>query len=195
MDQDSQRNLKILTEIAQSASVTQRGLSKNLGMALGLTNMYLKRLVHKGYIKITTIPPNRLRYLLTPKGIAQKTRLTYEYMSFSLVLYRETRESLREALESALRSDLKKVALYGTGEAAELAYLTLRELGLEPVGIFASAEKNFLGLPVCSPGLLLDAEVDRVIVASFEPMDGELTELIEMGLPREKLIFLGPEQR
>src|SRR3990172_1243000 len=138
MDQSSQRDLKILTEIAQSQNVTQRGLSQNLGIALGLTNLYLKRLVRKGYVKITTIPPNRLKYLITPQGIAQKTRLTYEYMSFSLVLYRETRQALREALQPLVEQGLRRIALYGAGEAAELAYLTLREFGLQPVAVYSN---------------------------------------------------------
>ena len=97
MDQASQRDLRILREISESQDITQRGLAKTLGIALGLTNLYLKRLARKGYIKISTIPPNRLKYLLTPQGIAEKSRLTYEYISFSLVLYRQTRQQLREA--------------------------------------------------------------------------------------------------
>lgn len=77
MDQVSQLDLKILTEIAERKDVTQRSLSFSLGIALGLTNLYLKRLTRKGYIKLTTIPPNRIKYLSTPKGITQKTRLTF----------------------------------------------------------------------------------------------------------------------
>lgn len=194
MDQASQRDLKILTEISERDNVTQRGLSKNLGIALGLTNLYLKRLARKGYIKITTMPPNRLRYFLTPRGIARKTRLTYEYMAFSLVLYRQTRETLRAALLPLRKDGLKRVAIYGVGEAAELAYLTLKELGLEPIGVFADIERAaFLDLPVQPTKALLDAEVDRVIVAAFDSVDGQLTDVIRLGLPREKLIFLGPQ--
>ena len=73
MDQVSQRDLKILTEISERQDITQRGLSKSLG----LTHLYLKGLARKGYIKITTIPPNRLKYLLTPQGLSEKSRLTY----------------------------------------------------------------------------------------------------------------------
>src|SRR5256712_8153017 len=103
MDQAAQRELKILTEISDGGDVTQRRLARSLGIALGLTNLYLKRLARKGYIKITTIPPNRLKYLVTPRGIKEKTRLTYEYMSFSLLLYRQTRDRLREAIRPVAR--------------------------------------------------------------------------------------------
>lgn len=191
MDQTSQRDLKILTEIAERQNITQRGLSRSLGIALGLTNLYLKRLVRKGYIKITTIPPNRLKYLLTPQGIAEKSRLTYEYVTLSLALYRETRQKLRDALQPVVGDGFTRVALYGTGEACELAYLTLRETGLEPVGVYADkGDGSFLGLPVLPRGALGACAPDRVIVASFVRLpEAELAELLRL-VAIEKLIFL-----
>ncbi len=194
MNHASQRDLKILTEIAERADVTQRGLSQSLGIALGLTNLYLKRLARKGYIKMTTLPAHRLKYLVTPKGLAQKTRLTYEYMSFSLSLYRETRQRLREALHPVISGGLKRVALCGTGEAAELAYLTLKEIGLDPIAVFAdTGESTFLDLPVRPIRELLDVDVDRVIVVMFSAGDRPVEQVKWLGLPREKLIVLGSE--
>ncbi len=52
----------------RGGSVTQRNLAKKLGIALGLTNLYLKRLARKGYIKLKTVPPKRIKYYLTLKG-------------------------------------------------------------------------------------------------------------------------------
>lgn len=194
MDQASQRDLKILTEIAERSDVTQRGLSQSLGIALGLTNLYLKRLARKGFIKITSIPAHRVRYLVTPKGVAQKTRLTYEYMSFSLALYRETRQRLREALHPMVGNGLKRVALCGTGEAAELAYLTLKEVGLEPVAVFTDAgPSTFFDLPVRPIHELAQADIDRVIVAQFADGSRAVEQLKALGVPREKLIVLGSE--
>jgi DNA-binding MarR family transcriptional regulator len=191
MDRVAQRDLKILTAIGAEQRVTQRGLAKNLGVALGLTNLYLKRLARKGFIKITTIPPNRIGYLLTPQGFAEKTRLTYEYLSHSLQLYRGTRDALREALRPLAADASKRVALYGSGEAAELAYLTLREMGVDPVVVFAdSGQAEFLGIPVRSTADV-DDSLDRVIVAAFGPTDPARLEALVGRVPREKLIFLG----
>ena len=193
MDQASQRHLKILTEVSERDDVTQRDLADSLGIALGLTNLYLKRLARKGYIKVTTIPRNRLRYLLTPKGLAQKSRLTYEYLRFSLVLYRQTREQLRAALGNHALAQSERIALLGTGEAAELAYLTLREPGVEPVAVYGDDERqSFLGMPVQPQAAMARGEFDRVIVASFiattEKQRADLTRLV----PRSKLVFLRP---
>ena len=84
MDLQGQRDLQLLNEVERDSHVTQRSLATKLGVALGLTNLYLKRLAHKGYIKITTIPSNRITYLLTPRGMTEKSRLTYAYMQYSL---------------------------------------------------------------------------------------------------------------
>lgn len=191
LKQGAQRDLRILNEIAQRGDVTQRGLSKSLGIALGLTNLYLKRLARKGYIKITTIPSNRVKYLLTPQGIAEKSRLTYEYMSFSLVLYGQTRRALRDSLAPLIAENHKRFALYGTGEAAELAYLTLREVGLEPVAVYGDgSQATFLGLPVFRTEELTAAPVDRVIVASFGPTSEAEQANLARFVSQEKLIFL-----
>src|SRR5262247_1007614 len=156
------RDLEILTAVDEGGAFTQRALAQRLGVALGLTNLYLKRLSRKGYLKIVEFPRKpatrkRLRYLLTPKGIAEKTRLTYEHMSYALNLYRRTRETLRQTLAELTPAGAKRIALYGTGDAAELAYLTLKEFGLEPVAVFArDAGADFLGFPV-QPLRALDA--------------------------------------
>src|SRR5437016_1544282 len=109
MDIQSQRDLQLLNEVEQDASVTQRSLAKKLGVALGLTNLYLKRLARKGYIKITTIPRNRIKYLLTPRGMAEKSRLTFLYMQYSLSYYRDMRQRLKDVLSGLSSVGAKKV--------------------------------------------------------------------------------------
>src|SRR5438132_12965994 len=118
MDIQSQRDLQLLNEVERNAAVTQRSLSKNLGVALGLTNLYLKRLALKGYIKITTIPRNRIKYLLTPRGVAEKTRLTYLYMQYSLSYYRDMRRRLKVVLTGLASAGSKLIVIWVTGELA-----------------------------------------------------------------------------
>lgn len=193
MEREAQRDLEILRAIAQGEPVTQRSLAQKLGIALGLTNLYLKRLARKGYIKVTTIPPNRIKYLLTPRGITEKTRLTFAYMEYSLQLYRETRKALRESLGPLARQGHGRVVLYGTGEAAELAYLTLREVGIELTAVVDGNSKGgtFLGLPVVDlPDLPLEG-VDLIIVATFGSADEIIRALTEKGISRETIVLLG----
>jgi DNA-binding MarR family transcriptional regulator len=198
MERQGQRELEILTAIGEGRPLTQRDLSQRLGVALGLTNLYLKRLARKGLIKITEFPRKpgtrqRLQYVLTAQGFAQKTRLSYAYIVHSLDLYRRAREALRERLGLLSDGGVKRVALYGTGEAAELAYLTLREFGLEPVGIFArEAGGQFLGFTVRPLSELSETEPDGVVLATFEPPEPQVVELAQLGFPPSKVLTLFP---
>jgi DNA-binding MarR family transcriptional regulator len=201
MPRQHEHNLAILTAIGEQQSLTQRLLAERLGVALGLTNLYLKRLVTKGYVKVTDFPAKpsarkRLRYLLTAKGLSEKTRLTYEYMHRSLDLYRLTRDALREALVHLPRSGVRRVALYGRGEAAELAYLTLREIGLEPVAVFAPEPGGaFLGIPVRDVRELAPDDIDVVVVATFDKPKLHVPALLALGIPERKLLMLQPPRR
>ena len=196
MERHCERDLEILTAIGEGAPLTQRALARRLGVALGLTNLYLKRLTKKGYIKIVDFPRKpaaraRLRYLLTPRGIAEKSRLTYEYVSYSLGLYRRTRATLRETLGQHLDSGVKRVAIYGVGEAAELAYVTLRELGVEPVAIVGpQGHARFLGLPVVALDEVAEDRLDAVVVATLDRPEPWIAELVRRGFLREKLVTL-----
>jgi DNA-binding MarR family transcriptional regulator len=187
----SRRELEILNSIAEGCSVSQRALAARLGIALGLANLYIKRLARKGYIKVTTIPPNRIKYLVTPRGVAQKTRLTYEYMRYSLALYRDARRTLRESLSQVAQNGAKRLALYGTGEAAELAYLTLKELGLEPVVVLDRMPGGrFLGQPVQGVADLSPGDYDYVVVATLDATEPILAELRARGIAPAKLVPL-----
>ena len=196
MTRRTERELEILAAVAEGIPLTQRALAQRLGVALGLANLYLKRLAKKGLIKIVEFPRKpaarkRLRYLLTPKGIAEKTRLTYDHAAYALNLYRRTRQTLREALNRLPANGLKRIALYGTGEAAELAYLTLKEFGIEPLGIFARQPgEHFLGFPVRAVGDLAGEEFDCLVLATFDRPEPHVAELKQLGIPAERILTL-----
>jgi hypothetical protein len=194
MDLEAHRDLKLLEAVEQDSHVTQRGLARQLGIALGLANIYLKRLMVKGYIKVSNVQPNRLSYLITPRGVAEKARLTYEFMDYSLHLYKEVRQHLREVLQECSAAE-RRVAIYGRGEAAELAYLSLKESGLEPVAIFdAEGGHTFLGMPVRAIADHGEVDYDLLIIASLEPSTAQhLDTVIRHGVARDKVFPLRRE--
>ena len=194
MDIEAHRDLQLLEAVEQDARVTQRTLATKLGIALGLTNIYLKRLVRKGYIKCVNVQSNRISYLITPRGIVEKARLTYEFMDYSLHLYAGVRRRLRTVFQ-ACGADGQRVAIFGRGEAAELAYLSLKEAGLEPVAIFdGEAGPEFLGMPVRAIRDHAAVEYDIIIVATLERSAQQLvTVLLDNGVPRDKLLPLRQE--
>jgi DNA-binding MarR family transcriptional regulator len=182
------RNLHALEAIADNDHITQRALANRLGIALGLANIYLKRLVRKGYVKCVHIQSNRLRYLLTPKGIAEKTRLTYEFMQYSLDLYGQVRLQLRTMLEPYAIENRKRVAVYGTGEAAELTYLSVTELGLELVAVFdGTGGGKFLGQPVRHIDTHHQIAFDLLLIASLDHSEPLVERLVELGIDRERV--------
>src|SRR5919198_4503074 len=117
MDIEDRRDLRLLEAVEEDSRVTQRGLATKLGIALGLTNLYLKRLVRKGYIKCVNVQSNRISYLITPRGIAEKARLTYEFIDYSLHLYGEVRQHLRTMLHECAVSGRRGGGFWGGGGA------------------------------------------------------------------------------
>ena len=193
MDIEAHRDLQLLEAVEQDARITQRTLSTKLGIALGLTNIYLKRLVRKGYIKCVNVQSNRISYLITPRGIAEKARLTYEFMDYSLHLYGEVRQHLREAMQDCA-AEGKRVAIFGSGEAAELAYLSLKESGMEPVAIFdQDGGRVFLGMPVRPIDEHASVDYDLMIVATLDRSGQGAADLQRVGVPRDKQFPLRKE--
>jgi hypothetical protein len=190
LDIEAHRDLKLLEAVEEDSRVTQRTLATKLGIALGLTNIYLKRLVRKGYIKCVNVQSNRISYLITPRGIVEKARLTYQFLDYSLHLYGEVRHHLRGVLQECAAAG-RRVAIYGRGEAAELAYLSLKESGLEPVAIFdGDGGQEFLGMPVRAVREHGDVIYDLMIVATLDRPEPQLAVLVNLGVPKEKLFPL-----
>ena len=190
MDVESRRDLQLLEALERESTITQRTLATRLGIALGLTNLYLKRLIRKGYVKCVTVSPNRLVYSLTPKGMSRKARLTYEFMKYSLDFYRDARQLLRRSLGHAVAQQ-QRVAIYGTGDAAELVFLLLRDLGLELVAVFGpEAEGRFLGFPVQPIADHAGVPYDVLVVTMLERPAGTLKLLRQAGVPDGKLLML-----
>src|SRR4051794_36833999 len=190
MDIEAHRDLKLLEAVERDSRVTQRSLATTLGIALGLTNVYLKRLVRKGYIKCVNVQSNRITYLITPRGIAEKVRLTYEFMDYSLHLYGEVRQHLRAVIQECAAAG-RRVAIFGSGEAAELSYLSLKEFGLEPLAIFeVEGGREFLGMPIRPISEHGDVAYDLMIVATLESSGQQIANLIRDGVPKEKLFPL-----
>jgi DNA-binding MarR family transcriptional regulator len=105
--------LGVLNVVERDSQISQRLISRELGVALGLANAYLKRCVRKGFIKISQVPKRRYAYYLTPQGFAEKARLTGEYLSVSLSFFRTAREQMSELLAGCAADGYHRVALAG----------------------------------------------------------------------------------
>jgi DNA-binding MarR family transcriptional regulator len=126
-----EHELRILQEIERNPDTTQASLAAQLGVAVGSINWYVKRLVNKGYIKVTHLQRRKLHYFLTPSGLALKVKLTRGYMDVSLRTYRELRRAAQQALSEVRRDGYAQVRIEGDDEAAEILRLTCLEQGIQ----------------------------------------------------------------
>ena len=121
--------LRILEHIERDPEVTQAHLAAQLGVAVGSVNWYLKRLIAKGFVKVTHLRRRRLRYLITPQGIGEKARLTLSFMEVSLQVYRQIRHQSRALLAQVRTRGYQRVRVLGDGDVAEIIRLTCLEQG------------------------------------------------------------------
>lgn len=122
--------LGLLEELAQDPDTTQSTLAARLGVAVGTVNWYLKRLVAKGYVKVKRAERRKLRYILTPEGLALRARLTVNYVENSMALYRRVREQSRRLLAEAQAGGARAVRIMGDGDIADVCRLTCLEQGM-----------------------------------------------------------------
>lgn len=189
---DSVHLFRILDEVGKNGEVTQRCLSQRLGVALGLTNLYVRRLAKRGLIKVINLKPNRLRYELTPSGIAQKTTMAFQSIQESYVFYREARRTLTATFEAMKRSGVRSVVLFGATDLAEIALLSLQEADLVLVGVVSRQheDKSLCGRPVLPPESLLGSHFDRVVIVDPE-RDAAVKRLSDLGITRSRVVMVG----
>jgi DNA-binding MarR family transcriptional regulator len=166
-EQETEITLGVLDAVQANASVTQRSVAQELGIALGLANAYLKRCIKKGLIKVQQMPPNRYAYYLTPQGITEKSRLTAEYLTSSFTFFRRARAQMEELLAGCAARGWRRVALIGASELAEIAALCNAEHTLDLVVVEPKTDRvRYAGLEVVAR--LADAgRVDAAIVTSY----------------------------
>ena len=182
--------LRILDELTRESSITQRNLSNKLGIALGLVNTYIKRLGKKGYIKVTTIPKNRVKYILTPTGFTEKVRLTYEYMHYSINYFKDIRKRIDSIYRQMIASGAKDILIWGDGEVAEISFVSMRGLPLNLVGVvdIKRVDNGFFGHNIYSFEDFSFLNYDAILVSSFG--EEETQKIESLGADMKKVYSL-----
>jgi hypothetical protein len=179
-----------------------------MGIALGLTNLLVRRLVRKGWVRIIRMKSNRVRYLLTPAGITEKARMSRVALQNSIRFYVDARDRIRErftTLSRELRSDgegfddtsaAKRIVFYGAGEVAEVGYVCLQGTDLQLVGVVDDqGRKRFFDVPVHDPALLHATDINgspfgRLVVMSFGDTDKIRAQLEALAIPPDRIFWI-----
>jgi DNA-binding MarR family transcriptional regulator len=127
---DIARELSLLEQIEHDPDVSQATLATQLGVAVGTVNWHIKRLIAKGYVKVKRAERRKLRYIITPEGIALRARLTVDFIERSFDLYRKTRQRVQEHLASLRQAGINHVRISGQGDVVDICRLTCLEQGI-----------------------------------------------------------------
>jgi DNA-binding MarR family transcriptional regulator len=195
---------QIMSEIEAGRPISQRSLASSLGIALGMTNLLLRRLVRKGWVRVSHIRPNRVSYFLTPTGMAEKARMSRAYFRASVQYYASARDRIRASFDALSREwpsprdpapAAKRLLFLGTGEVAEIAYLCLQETDLQLLGVIDfQGRTRFFGVPVY-PASQLDAvrgilASSGAVLVAFGESEQAQALINGVGVPPERVFFI-----
>jgi predicted transcriptional regulator len=190
---ESYRSLLLLSEITGEEPLSQRELSRRLGIAVGLVNSYLKNLVSKGFVRVKNFPRNRYAYLLTPQGLAEKSRLAYQHLSYFTSLYTVARQDYLDLFLRLEAAGVREVAFCGVDEVAEVAYLSLQETDVRLAAVMDDARKgsDFFGVRVVSLADGVREFSAPVIISSLKRRDELTRALSDLGATAAQIFAAG----
>lgn len=169
INQHNLYELDILRHVEETPRLNNRMAAKKLGVSVKLAHQVLKRMVSKGLLHVTEVHSRRWDYFLTPRGIAEKTRLTMEFLDFSMHFYREARRRSAQLCRDLSESGRRRVAFLGAGDLAEIVYLGVQEWGLELVAVYDDTGKDrFMKIPVLPREQVPEDRSDAIIVCLYD---------------------------
>jgi DNA-binding MarR family transcriptional regulator len=139
---NSDRELMLLEHIERDPDVTQATLAAQLGVAVGTVNWHIKRFVAKGYVKVKRAQRRKLRYIITPEGLAFRAKLTVNYVESSMRLYRKTRQQVRELISELRKGGYDQVYINSDGDIADICRLSCFEQGIKITESFPDSSTN-----------------------------------------------------
>jgi DNA-binding MarR family transcriptional regulator len=189
VDKEDLQTLRLMDEIDRNGIHSQRELSQRLNISLGLVNTFVKRLVNKGYFKVTTMPRNRVKYFLTPEGLARKAKLTAEYLRYSIHFYRDIKDLLLDKFAEMEKNQVQSILFFGAGEVADLAYLYLQMTPIRLAGIVDESRigRKFFGLEVAGLEGTRQADWDIILVTRPDHVENAIDTLTEAGVDRNRI--------
>jgi len=168
VDKNEFLELEILKEVERSPRLSTRILAARLGCNIRLTHSLLKKLVEKGSLRVKKLNTRRWDYFLTPRGISEKARKTYQFFEFSMQFYQGARESSSRICQEIAASGKKTVAFIGAGSLAEIVYVSVQEWNLELIEVFGEGKREFLGYSLMPYRQLSDYTADAIIVCVYD---------------------------
>ena len=200
MERSDLLELEILKHVENTAELNNRSAARRFNVSVKLAHITLKRMVAKGLLHVKKEHARRWDYFLTPRGIAEKTRLTYQFLDFSMQFYREARRRSAQLCRDLSENGVKKVAFLGAGEMAEIVYLGVVEWGLQLVEVFDGDKRDqkFMGIAVRPANQISSSMAERIVVCSYDTLHPMTANYLPDGVTpdtRMLWVFEGQEAR
>ncbi len=180
--------ISLLTKAENKEILSQKKFALNIGIAVGLVNVYIKKCIKKGWIKITNVPNKRYVYYLTPKGFEEKSRLVCHYLKDSFNFLDNSKKDFLRLFEIC-KKKFKKIAIVGNGDLVEVALIVAEASNIK-VDIIYSDEikrKEMLEVPVTNSITKL-SNVDAIIVAEYNDAQRLIVSL-QRKIPKNKFLY------
>lgn len=174
---------EILKHVEETPRVSNRMIASKLGCSVKLAHALLGKMVQKGLLHITKHHARRWDYFLTPRGLAEKTRLTYEFLEFSMSFYQEARKLSSQLCRDLAEDGVSTIAFLGASDLAEIVYLGVKEWSLELIEVYGEGSTRFLGIPVAPLSRVSESNAEAIIVCLYDKKRPETPRYLPENLP------------
>jgi DNA-binding MarR family transcriptional regulator len=172
---ESMRDLQFLEELEKTPNLSQRELSNKFGVALGVTNACLKRMIRRGWIRLTKVPPRRIGYYLTLQGFAEKARLSMTFLTYNIHHYAKLKAMIAERFLEMASQGVKRVVFWGVSDEMEIAYVILQGFDMELIAIVngngEEKQQDVLGRKAENPDIIENITADAILITSILAKD------------------------
>jgi DNA-binding MarR family transcriptional regulator len=189
------KEFMILDLIEKDANITQREISKIIGVAVSMTNAYIENFVEKGLIKKKKHSTKTVEYFITKKGVERKKVLNISYLNASLNIYKSAKENIVEFLDQIIAKGYKNILLYGAGEVAEILLQTILIDSQIPINVLAvidddksKQEKTLVSTKIISLDSINDFQFDGILISSYTNQKLILDKLLAMNYQKENIL-------
>ena len=185
IDKNELLEFTILKHVEESPKLNNRMAASKLGCSVKLAHALLGKMVDRGLLHVKKLHARRWDYFLTPKGITEKARLTYEFIDFSMNFYQEARKASSRVCRQIAEAGNKKVAFLGSGDLAEIVYLGVKEWNLELIEVYNGDTANtFLGHSILPVTDLRNSHADTIIICLYDKKAPMRHNYLPEGIPR-----------
>jgi len=185
----------ILDMIEKNTNITQREMSKTIGIAVSMVNDYLDEYEKKGFIKRKYLSTKNVEYIITKKGIERRKVLNIWYLKSTHFVYQSAKDDIFNFLNQIIKRGFKKLLLYGAGEVAEIILQVMNDDNSIPLDIVAvvdddpeKQQKTFVNLPVISINEINKYPHDSILISSYTHHEVIYNKLISINYPKENII-------